>query len=198
MFITHWSTSIRICIYIFLLPFLLKKRETIKWKGGVKASTPFSQSQGHRHAVATRWHPCMNTKALTWKSRPAFPTPPSLLCREEDYNEEEKKKPQEVVLFWFEVKWLVVKQCVLPECMSTFNTWLPPQKQNAETIVGDTKRTKRKTSFSILVHSFQPFFTLMMLYICKERKHHLWLAISQSVTFRYTSSLLCLSDPGFL
>lgn len=61
-------------------------------------ATPFSQSQGHRHAVAVCWHPCMNTKAQTWKSSPAFQLSSPHHCGKEDRLQQ--KKARKCSLVW--------------------------------------------------------------------------------------------------
>lgn len=88
---------------LFILPgwnssrgFVLKKRiiSPTEMKGWCRmlAATLFSQSQGHRHAVAVCWHPCMNTKAQTWKSSPAFQLSSPCHCGKKiDYNKKARK-----------------------------------------------------------------------------------------------------------
>lgn len=120
MFITHSSTSISLnCIFsssslLVKIPLtgLFKKKRGEKnlphWNERVApnacAATPFRQSQGHRHALAVCWQPCMNTKAWTWKSSPAFQLSFPRHCGKNTDYKKRKKKARQGSALWFEVK----------------------------------------------------------------------------------------------
>lgn len=146
MFITHCSTSISLnCIFsssslLVKIPLAgLFKKKGKKKKNlphrnervapNACAATPFRQSQGHRHALAVCWQPCMNTKARTWKSSPAFQLSSPRHCGENtDYIKKKKKKGEErkCSLVWSKIACIKTTRSDICwwRCISTFTTSL--------------------------------------------------------------------------
>lgn len=79
------------------LMFKKKKKRKIPHRNervvpNASAATLFCQSQGHRHTVFVRRHPCMNTKLQTWKSSPAFQLSSSCHCgKKRECNKKDKE-----------------------------------------------------------------------------------------------------------